>query len=49
MFCRLRNLHLSPGQSPIATFDLVYVQRLIPPPGGGEPVIVKHHLWAHTC
>lgn len=48
MFCRLRNLHLSPGQSPIATFDLYYVQRTIPPPGG-EPTVLRHHLWAHTC
>jgi predicted DCC family thiol-disulfide oxidoreductase YuxK/uncharacterized membrane protein YphA (DoxX/SURF4 family) len=49
MHCRLRNLSLQPGQSPVVTFDLYYMQRLIQPPGKGEPVLVKHHLWSHTC
>jgi hypothetical protein len=49
MYCRLRNLHLEAGQSPIVTFDLDYLQRIIPPPGGGEPTLVKHHIWSHVC
>jgi predicted DCC family thiol-disulfide oxidoreductase YuxK len=49
MFCRLRNWHLQPGQSPLASFELDYMERIIPPPGGGEPTLVKHHLWSHVC
>lgn len=30
MYCRLRNLHLEPGQSPIVSFDLIYYERQIP-------------------
>jgi predicted DCC family thiol-disulfide oxidoreductase YuxK len=50
MYCRLRNLHLQPGQSPIATFDVIYVQRFVPPLGqGGEPTLQRHQIWSHTC
>jgi hypothetical protein len=49
MFCRLRNWHLQPGQSPLASFELDYTERIIPPPGGGEPTLVKHHLCSHVC
>jgi hypothetical protein len=47
MYCRLRNLHLRPGQSPIVSFDLVYYERKVPPPGGEEepprPILLNSH------
>jgi hypothetical protein len=47
MYCRLRNLHLQPGQSPIVSFDLVYYERKIPPPGNAEeaprPILLNSH------
>jgi hypothetical protein len=49
MYCRLRNLHLTPGQSPLQSFDLIYVERLIQPPGEGPPILRTHHLWSHRC
>ena len=50
MYCRLRNLHLQPGQSPIVTFDVLYIQRFVPPFGqGGEPTLQRHQIWSHTC
>jgi len=49
MYCRLHNLHLKAGESPLATFDLYYVERIIQPPGQGDPVLQKLHLWSHTC
>ncbi|HEV2010310.1 MAG TPA: HTTM domain-containing protein [Candidatus Limnocylindria bacterium] len=49
MYCRLRNLHLQPGQSPIVSFDLVYYERLVPPPGGSPPPVRVVTLNAHHC
>lgn len=49
MYCRLRNLHLRPGQSPIVSFDLVYYERQIPPPGGAPTPIRVITLNSHHC
>ena len=48
-FCRSRNLHLGPGQSPVVTFDVMYVERLIRPPGEGPPTFRTITLWQHRC
>ena len=48
-FCRSRNLHLGPGQVPIATFDVHYVERVIQPPGEGPPKFTDILLWSHRC
>ena len=46
-FCRVRNLHLQPGQSPLESFDLYYVERIV---RMGEPdVRNEYHLWNHKC
>lgn len=49
MFCRMRNLHLSPGESALATFELTYVERVIQPPETGGERLIRHLLWSHTC
>ena len=49
MFCRMRNLHLAPGQVPLETFELRYVERIILPPETGGERMVRHQLWSHTC
>lgn len=47
MYCRLRNLHLQPGESPIVSFDLVYYERKVPPPGATQepprPILLNSH------
>jgi hypothetical protein len=48
-FCRSRNLHLGPGRSPIETFDVKYVERVIQPPGEGPPKFRDINLWSHRC
>jgi hypothetical protein len=48
-FCRSRNLHLRPGQAPLDTFDLTYVERTIRPPGEGPPLIRNVTIWSHKC
>ena len=47
-FCRLRNFHLQPGQSPLDTFELVYIERTIHPPGEA-PTLREYHIWSHQC
>jgi hypothetical protein len=47
-FCRLRNFHLQPGQSKLATFELIYIERTIHPPGQ-PPTLKEHKIWSHTC
>jgi hypothetical protein len=47
-FCRLRNFHLRPGQSPLDTFELYYVERTIHPPGQ-PPTVKEHQIWSHKC
>ena len=49
MYCRLRNLHLQPGQSPIVSFDLIYYERPIPPPGGAPIPVRVIMLNSHHC
>jgi hypothetical protein len=48
-FCRSRNLHLAPGEVPIKTFDVRYVERVIRPPGEGPPTFTDILLWSHRC
>ncbi len=47
--CRLHNLHLGPGDVPITTFEIHYIERLIHPPGEGPPTFRDIMLWAHRC
>src|SRR5438552_3700512 len=47
-FCGLRNFHLQPGQSPLDTFDLTYIERTIHPPGQ-QPTLKEYHIWSHQC
>ena len=49
MYCRMRNLHLQPGQSPIVSFDLVYYERQIPPPGEPPVPVRTIALNSHHC
>jgi hypothetical protein len=48
-FCRARNLHLRPGQAPLDSFQLIYIERVIQAPGEGPPVINRYDLWTHKC
>lgn len=48
-FCRSRNLHLEPGQVPVSTFEVHYVERLIQPPGEGPPTFRDILIWSHRC
>ena len=47
-FCRLRNFHLQPGQSPLDTFELIYIERTIHPPGE-PPTLQEYQIWSHKC
>ena len=47
-FCRLRNFHLRPGQSALDTFDLIYIERTINPPGQA-PTLKEYRVWSHKC
>jgi hypothetical protein len=47
--CRTRNFHIRPGESPLDTFELVYVERVILPPGEGEPLLNEYRIWSHKC
>ena len=49
MFCRMRNLHLEPGQVRLETFELKYIERVILPPETGGERIIRHDLWTHVC
>ena len=49
MYCRLRNLHLQPGQSPLVSFDLIYYERAIPHPGGQQEPPRAILLNSHHC
>ena len=48
-FCRARNSHLAPGQSPLASFELFYVERTIQAPEKGPPLISETKLWSQQC
>ena len=47
--CRTHNLHLGPGDVPITTFEMHYIERLIHPPGEGPPTFRDIMLWSHRC
>jgi hypothetical protein len=47
--CRVRNLHLGPGDVPTSTFEIHYVERLIQPPGEGPPTFRDMTLCSHRC
>jgi len=49
MYCRMRNLHLRQGESPIVSFDLDYYERSVPPPGDAPTPIRVFALNAHRC
>jgi hypothetical protein len=48
-FCRVRNLHLTPGETPLASFELSYIERVVRAPEEGPPLINEHLLWQHKC
>ena len=48
-FCRTRNSHPGPGRSPLASFELIYVERTIEAPGKGPPLISENRLWSQPC
>jgi len=48
-FCRTRNSRLGPGQSPLVSFELLYVERTIRAPGEGPPLISENMLWSQQC
>lgn len=48
-FCRSRNLHLRPGDIALDRFEILYVERVIRPPGEGPPTFRERSLWSHTC
>ena len=48
-FCRARNSHLGPGQSPLASLELFYVERTIQAPEKGPPLISETKLWSQPC
>ena len=48
-FCRARNSHLEPGQSPLVSLDLIWVERLVQAPGEGSPLISESKLWSQQC
>jgi hypothetical protein len=47
-FCRLHNGHLRPGESPLETFQLNYIERTIHPPGE-PPTSALYRTWSHKC
>ena len=48
-FCRTRNSHLEPGQSPLVSFDLIWVERLVQATEKGPPLITENNLWSQQC
>jgi hypothetical protein len=48
-FCRTRNAHLGPGQSPLVSVELIWVERLIQAPEKGSPLITENKLWSQQC
>jgi hypothetical protein len=48
-FCRTRNSHLGPGQSPLVSLELLYVERTIRAPGEGPPLISENRLHSQQC
>lgn len=48
-FCRARNTHLQPGQLPLDTFELIYIERVVRAPEEGPPLFTEYRLWQHKC
>lgn len=48
-FCRTRNSRLGPGQSPLVSLELLYIERTIRAPGEGPPLISENTLWSQQC
>lgn len=48
-FCHERNLHLRPGQVPLDSFELIYIERVIRAPEEGPPLLSEYQLWSHKC
>ncbi len=48
-FCREWNLHLRPGQVPLDTLELIYIERVIRPPEEGPPLLSEYDLWSQKC
>ncbi len=48
-FCRVRNLHLRPGQMPLDTFELIYIELVVRAPEEGPPLINEYRLWSQKC
>ncbi len=48
-FCRARNMHLQPGQMPLDTFELIYIERVVRAPEEGPPLFNEYRLWQHKC
>jgi hypothetical protein len=48
-FCREHNLHLRPGQVPLDSFELIYIERVIRAPEEGPPLLSEHQLLSHKC
>ncbi|MDP9252277.1 MAG: HTTM domain-containing protein, partial [Chloroflexota bacterium] len=48
-FCRTRNSHVEPGQSPLVSLDLIWVERTIQAPEKGPPLISENTLWSQQC
>jgi hypothetical protein len=47
--CLARNSHLAPGQSPLVSVELIYVERTIQAPEKGPPLISETSLWSQQC
>jgi hypothetical protein len=45
----VRNLHLRPGQVPLDTFELIFIERVIRAPEEGSPLINEYRLWSQKC
>ncbi len=49
MFCRARNVDLRFGESALATFEIIYHERIVAPPPGGTPTYRDYVMWRHQC
>lgn len=49
MYCRLRDLHLQPGESPLVSFDVIYTGQPIAPRGQAPPPVHRTLLNSHKC
>jgi len=47
--CRAPSAHLRPGQTPLLSLELLYVERTIQAPEKGPPLISETKLWSQQC